>query len=106
MHTIRIPKVIQFGENALSEAEYPKNALVVTTAAPELSGKWLDKMGIQDYMLFDKVKPEPSIDDVNAVIAEFKGKNPSALIGLGGGSSMDVVKYASSEFGVEKILIH
>jgi len=27
------------------------------------------------------------------------------LIGLGGGSSMDVVKYSSSEFGVEKILI-
>jgi len=26
MHTIRIPKIIQFGENALSEAEYPKNA--------------------------------------------------------------------------------
>ena len=105
MHTVRIPKVIQFGENALSEAEYPKNALVVTTAPPALSGKWLDKMGIQDYMLYDKVKPEPSIDDVNAVVAEYKGKNPSALIGLGGGSSMDVVKYASAEFGVEKILI-
>jgi len=43
MHTVRIPKIIQFGENVLSEAEYPKNALVVTTAPPELSGKWLDK---------------------------------------------------------------
>jgi len=42
MDIIRIPKVIQFGENALSEAEYPKNALVVTTAPIELSGKWLD----------------------------------------------------------------
>jgi len=93
MHTVRIPKIIQFGENVLSEAEYPKNALVVTTAPPELSGKWLDKMGIQDYMLYDKVKPEPSIDDVNVVVSEYKGKNPSALIGLGGGSSMDVVKY-------------
>ena len=39
MHTVRMPKVIQFGENALSEAEYPKNALVVTTAPPALSGK-------------------------------------------------------------------
>jgi len=29
MHTIRIPKIINFGENALSETEYPKNALVV-----------------------------------------------------------------------------
>ncbi|MEJ2281931.1 MAG: iron-containing alcohol dehydrogenase, partial [Candidatus Bathyarchaeota archaeon] len=105
MYTVRIPKVIKFGENALGETEYPKNALVVTTASPELSGKWLDKMGIQDYMLYDKVTPEPSIDDVNSLISEFKSKNPSALIGLGGGSSMDVVKYASEDFGVEKILI-
>mgnify|MGYP000344897705 FL=1 len=93
MHTIKIPKVIQFGENALSEAEYPKNALVVTTAPIELSGKWLDRMGIQDYMVYDKVTPEPSIDDVNAVIAKFKGKKPSVLIGLGGGSSLDVAKF-------------
>ena len=64
MHIVRIPKIIQFGENALSEAEYPKNALVVTTAPRELSGKWLDKLGIQDYMVYDKVKPEPSIEDL------------------------------------------
>ena len=105
MAKVLLPKKIEFGENALSDAEYPKNALVVTTAPPALSGKWLDKMGIQDYMLFDKVTPEPSIEDVKNLLSEFKGKNPSVLIGLGGGSSLDVVKYSSSEFGVEKILI-
>ena len=83
MDKVLLPKKIEFGENALSEAEYPKNALVVTTAPPALSDKWLDKMGIQDYMLFDKVTPEPSIDDVNALISEYKEKNPSVLIGLG-----------------------
>ena len=105
MHTVRIPKVINFGENALGETEYPKNALVVTTVPPALSDKWLAKMGIQDYMLYDQVKPEPSIDDVNTVISQFKDKNPSVLIGLGGGSSMDVVKYAAPEMNKEKILI-
>jgi succinate semialdehyde reductase len=105
MHTVRIPKVINFGKNALGETEYPKNALVVTTVPPELSDKWLAKMGIQDYMLYDQVKPEPSIDDVMAVISQFKDKNPSALIGLGGGSSLDVVKYAAPEMKKEKILI-
>ena len=105
MHVVKIPKIINFGENALSETQYPKNALVVTTAPPPISEKWLGKMGIKDYMLFDKVTPEPSIDDVKTVIAEFKDKNPSVLIGLGGGSSMDVVKYASSEMGKPKILI-
>ena len=105
MYTVRIPSTIKFGENALGETEYPKNALVVTTAPPELSGRWLDKMGIQDYMLFDKVTPEPSIDDVKTVMSKYKDKNPSALIGLGGGSSMDVVKYAAPELGKKKILI-
>ena len=105
MDTVRIPKVIQFGEDALSQAEYPKNALVVTTVPPELSNKWLERMGIQDYLLFDKVQPEPSIEMVNEVIEEYKSKSISAMIGLGGGSSMDVVKYAASEMGVEKILI-
>ncbi len=105
MHTVRIPKVINFGENALGQTEYPKNALIVTTVPPELSDKWLAKMGINDYMLYDQVKPEPSIDDVNSVISQFKDKNPSVLIGLGGGSSMDVVKYAAPEMGKEKILI-
>ena len=105
MDTVRIPKVIQFGEDALSQAEYPKNALVVTTVPPELSDKWLGRMGIQDYLLYDKVQPEPSIEMVKEVIEEYKSKNISAMIGLGGGSSMDVVKYAASEMGVEKILI-
>ena len=62
-------------------------------------------MGIQDYILYDKVQPEPSIEMVKEVIDEYKSKNISAMIGLGGGSSMDVVKYAASEMGVEKILI-
>jgi len=100
-----MPKIINFGKDALSSTEYPRNALIVTTVPPELSDKWIAKMGIKDYMLYDKVTPEPSIDDVNAVISEFRDRDPSILIGLGGGSSMDVVKYAAPEMGKEKILI-
>ena len=105
MNTIRIPKIIKFGQNALSETEYPRNALVVTTAPPEVSSKWLAKMGIKDYILFDKVEPEPSIETVQKVISDYKSKNLSAIIGLGGGSSQDVAKYAASEIKIPKILI-
>lgn len=105
MNTVRLPKVINFGEDALASTEYPANALVVTTVPPALSDKWLGRMGIKDYMLYDKVTPEPSIDDVNSVVSQFKDRDPSVLIGLGGGSSMDVVKYAAPEMGKEKILI-
>lgn len=105
MNTVRLPKVINFGEDALASTEYPANALVVTTVPPALSDKWLGRMGIKDYMLYDRVTPEPSIEDVNSVISQFKDRDPSVLIGLGGGSSMDVVKYAAPEMGKEKILI-
>ena len=105
MNTVRLPRVINFGEDALASTQYPANALVVTTVPPALSDKWLGKMGIKDYMLYDKVTPEPSIEDVNSVISEFKDRDPSVLIGLGGGSSLDVVKYAAPEMGKEKILI-
>ncbi len=105
MHTLRVPQIINFGPEALSQTEYPKNALIVTTVPPELSDKWTAKMGIKDFMLYDRVTPEPSIEDVRSVIAQFKDKNPSVLIGLGGGSSMDVVKYAAPEMNKKKILI-
>jgi malonic semialdehyde reductase len=105
MNTVRIPKTIHFGKNALADTQYPKNALVVTTAPPEVSSKWLAKMKISDYMLFDKVEPEPSIETVNKVIAEYKAKSPSVIIGLGGGSSLDVAKYSSAELKIPKMLI-
>ena len=105
MNTVRIPKIINFGKNALSETQYPKNALVITTAPPDVSSRWLSRMKIADYMLFDKVEPEPSIETVNKVISEYKPKNPSMFIGLGGGSSLDVAKYASAELKIPKMLI-
>ena len=49
-------KLLILEENALGETEYPKNALVVTTVPPALSDKWLARMGIQDYMLYDQGK--------------------------------------------------
>jgi succinate semialdehyde reductase len=62
-------------------------------------------MKITDHFLFDKVEPEPSIETVQKVISEYKTKNLSAIIGLGGGSSQDVAKYAASELKIPKILI-
>jgi malonic semialdehyde reductase len=105
MWKVMTPKKIVFGENAASGFEYPKNCLVITTTSSEIYNKWLDYMGIKNYEIYDKVTPDPSIETVEAIKNEYDGKDISAYIGLGGGSSMDVCKYLSKMTGIPKILI-
>jgi succinate semialdehyde reductase len=105
MWKVMTPKKIVFGENAASGFEYPKNSLVITTTSSEIYNKWLGYMGIKHYEIYDKVTPDPSIETVEAIKNEYDGKDISAYIGLGGGSSMDVCKYLSKLTGIPKILI-
>ena len=62
MHTIRIPKVINFGEDALGQTDYPKNALIVTTVPPELSDKFLD-FSAEISVMRQKFLPKISIHE-------------------------------------------
>jgi succinate semialdehyde reductase len=100
-----MPKKIAFGENAAQEFEYPKKSLIITTTTPDVYSKWIEYMGIKDYEIYDKVTPDPSIEVIESIQKQFEGKDISAYIGLGGGSSMDVCKYLSKLTGVQKILI-
>jgi malonic semialdehyde reductase len=102
---VLMPRKIMFGENAAKEFPYPKNSLVITTTTPDIYNKWLDYMGIKNYEVYDKVTPDPAIETVEAIKKEYEGRNISAYIGLGGGSSMDVCKYLSKLTGIPKILI-
>ena len=55
----------------------------------------LDGAGIQ-VKLCDRVKPDPSIKLVQSVAAEANGEKLQAVIGLGGGSSIDTAKIAAA----------
>src|SRR3989449_1919156 len=105
MWKVMMPKKIAFGENAAKEFNYPKNSLIITTTTHEIYSKWLEYMGITNYDIYDKVTPDPAIEAVEAIKKEYEGKNISAYIGLGGGSSMDVCKYLGKLTGIPKILI-
>lgn len=100
-----MPRKIVFGENAARDFEYPENALVLTTTTPDIYGKWLSYMGIKNYEIYDKLTPDPAIEKIEEIRKEYEGKQISAFIGLGGGSSMDVCKYLSKLTGIPKILI-
>ncbi len=51
----------------------------------------LDAAGIP-WVLFDKIKPNPTIQNVKDGVAAFKDSGADAIIAIGGGSSMDAAK--------------
>ena len=88
-----MPKKIVYGANAANEFQYPENSLIITTTTPDIYEKWLNYMGIKKYEIYDKVTPDPAIEKIEEIKEKYEGKEISAYIGLGGGSSMDVCKY-------------
>jgi len=65
--------------------------------------KWTPKRNM--FNIFDEVEPNPSIETVEKIISQFKNENFFSIIGLGGGSSLDVAKFVAFKMGKKKIMI-
>jgi succinate semialdehyde reductase len=83
---------------------FPQNCLVITSKGA-ISRGWLEYLKLNDYHIFDKVEPNPSIETTEDIISEFRNSNFSSIVGLGGGSSMDVAKFVANKMKKFKILI-
>ena len=103
MYTIRQPNKIIFGLNTINEFSFEKNSLIITSSGAKSRG-WLDYLNIQDYQIFDSVEPSPSMETVEKILSEYN-QTFSYVIGLGGGSSLDVAKFVANELKTKKILI-
>ena len=104
MYSIKQPNLIIFGKNSVDEFSFPANSLIITSKGAKSRG-WLDHFHIKNHYIFDKVEPNPSVEIVDEIISDFKNSNFSHVIGLGGGSSLDVSKFAASKLKKLKILI-
>jgi alcohol dehydrogenase class IV len=104
--TIQIPKQILFGEGTLKEVPQiakefdAKSALLITD--PILSEIGLTKKVLEPLKetgmkidLFDQVEPEPSLQSAEQVVQIARKSVYDIVIGLGGGSSLDMAKLAS-----------
>jgi len=89
--------------NSCSQFEFPTNSLVITSRGAKSRG-WLDYIKIHNHTVFDSVEPNPSIDTVEKIISEV-GRNFATVIGIGGGSSLDVAKYVGFKLNKPKILV-
>lgn len=103
--TIQSPERVVFGRGRASEAgrranAYGDRAFVITD--PQLV-----RLGVVDPVVtslrdagldvevFDGVEPDPTLTVVNAAISAARDAQADVLVGVGGGSSMDVAKGAA-----------
>ncbi|MCG6575036.1 iron-containing alcohol dehydrogenase [Pseudomonas sp. AF32] len=71
------------------------NPLIVTDAALVRSGTVelaLQHLGGRDYEIFDRVMPDPEIAIVKDCMQAYRDGGHDGLIGLGGGSAIDIAK--------------
>ncbi|MEM2942618.1 MAG: iron-containing alcohol dehydrogenase [Candidatus Bathyarchaeia archaeon] len=104
--TIQLPKRIIFGEGSVREVpelvkQFGAGSLVV------VSDPVISRMGLVDQVVkplhelgvktevFDRVEPEPSLHAAEQVVAVARKSSYDLVIGLGGGSSLDMAKLAS-----------
>ena len=104
MFKIIQPPVIMFGRHSARDYSLPQNCLVITSRGAITRG-WLEYLKLDNYHIFDKVESNPSIETAESIISEFSNSNFSSVIGLGGGSSMDVAKFIANKMDKFKILI-
>ena len=104
MFTIKQPQKIIFGKNSAKQFEFPKNPLVISSNGCT-SRKWIEYLGLKDFILFDEVEPNPSIGTVEKILSKFAKSEFEYIIGLGGGSSLDVAKFVGYKFGKKKITV-
>lgn len=57
------------------------------------------------YQIYDQVKPEPAISNVEDCFRFAEGNGCDLIIGLGGGSVMDVAKKVATDLEVSKIML-
>ena len=98
------PPSIHFDTGVVHEYDYPPNSLIITSKGA-ISRGWIDYMKIKNFTIFDEVKSNPSFETVENIISQFKDENFSHIIGLGGGSSLDVAKFVAFKMEKKKIMI-
>ena len=104
MFTIKQPPAIIFGKYSAQEYKFPKNLLVITSAGAESRG-WLEYLGLVDSLIYDSVESNPSIETTEQIMSEFSNSNFSNVIGIGGGSVLDVGKFVAYKMKKIKIMI-
>ncbi|MCW3133523.1 MAG: iron-containing alcohol dehydrogenase [Methanophagales archaeon] len=106
MYAVQLPKRVVFGvgigEKIDAEAKGlgAKKALVVTDATMQKTGL-LEKIEkplreVVEVDILDKIEPEPTLAAAETVVAAARAAKYDLIVGIGGGSVLDMAKVASA----------
>ncbi|MBW2341157.1 MAG: iron-containing alcohol dehydrogenase [Deltaproteobacteria bacterium] len=111
-----LPQKVIFGEGSIKKVGEEAKSLgidrvLIVTSRGMLKREFLTQ--ITGYLLehqlsfdiFSRVKPEPPIENVYDCIAFAKDNSCNLLIGLGGGSVIDIAKKVAADLGLPKIMV-
>ncbi|ARS63789.1 Glycerol-1-phosphate dehydrogenase, NAD(P)+ [Candidatus Nitrosomarinus catalina] len=104
MWSIKQPSKIIFGENSVREFTFPEKCLIITSKGAKSRG-WLDYSGLNNQLIFENIESNPSIETTKEIISKFQNSDFTHVVGMGGGSSMDVAKYCAFKMNKLKIMI-
>ena len=105
MFSIKQPNQIVIGKDSAHNFQYPNNSLLITSKGAKSRG-WIKYLDVDESVtIYDQVENNPSMDTVKKILKEFSNLNFLCVIGLGGGSCLDVAKYLGYELKKRKILI-
>lgn len=118
-YNIKMPHAVYGGENAmdmiteiLKQNGSKKVAMFTDKSLVSLGLFDLPKAAVEaagvEYFVLDDLKPEPSYQEVQKLVDEFKVSDADMIVACGGGSVMDAAKLASvlvtDEYGVKELL--
>ena len=104
MFTIKQPSEIIFGKNSALKYDFPKKSLLITSSGAE-KRDWFSNVNLDTNLIFNHVESNPSIETTNNIIKKFESYDFSTVVGLGGGSVLDVAKYVGYKLKKSKILV-
>lgn len=104
--TLHLPKRIEIGTGAAARlGDWAADAARVLVIAQPVTAAMVDKLGLRgEVTVFDGVAPEPKDSDLAAALDRARQVKPDLVVGLGGGSVMDVAKLVSVLWNADQSL--
>lgn len=92
--TLHIPKRIEIGTGAAARlGAWAKDCERVLVIAQPVTAGMVPRLGLNgDVAVFEGIAPEPKDTDLNGALDAARYHKPDLVVGLGGGSVMDIAK--------------